>query len=132
MTERLCLDVILGRTGRVCEGCRRHVWTDKAHRLARSQGGPWRPDNVLGLCALCHRWAHANPHAAQRAGWIVQPGADPAQVPAFLVSASVWPGWYLLGVDGCHRPADPAPVPPLPPHFPRALVPAPPMPVEWA
>lgn len=127
--EALCLAVILGRTGRVCEGCRSATWTDKAHRVAASAGGRWQPANVLGLCRRCHGWAHANPLDAKAAGWILTSGADPELAPVFLASASLTPGWYWLNEHG--EPydygwmEDGAPGPPaaLPPHFPRGLLP---------
>lgn len=128
--EALCLAVILGRTGRVCEGCRSQRWTDKAHRVAASAGGRWQPANVLGLCRACHGWAHANPTAAQGAGWMLPGGATPELVPVFLVSATLTPGWYWLNERG--EPYNYGSTPPiadwcapasLPPHFPRELLP---------
>lgn len=121
--EALCRSVILGRTGRVCEGCRSAAWTDKAHRVAASAGGRWQPANVLGLCRACHGWAHANPLDAMVAGWILPAGTDPTLAPVFLASASVWAGWYLLDADGSPAAVDEYGPPPLPPHFPRLLPP---------
>lgn len=126
--EALCREVILGRTGTICEGCRSAAWTDKAHRVARSAGGRWSPANVLGLCRGCHGWAHHNPTAARAAGWMLPAGADPVLEPAFLVSASLTPGWYWLSERGDPNGygwGDGFPAPPaqLPPHFPRGLLP---------
>lgn len=126
--EALCLAVILGRTGRVCEGCRSAAWTDKAHRVAASAGGRWQPANVLGLCRGCHGWAHANPAHARAAGWILPSGSDVELEPVFLASASLTPGWYWLNVDGSpngygHDDGFPGALPSLPPHFPRELLP---------
>jgi hypothetical protein len=124
--EALCRAVILGRTGTTCEGCRSAAWTDKAHRVARSAGGRWVPANVLGLCRLCHGWAHANPVAARGAGWILPAGADPVLEPVFLSSATVTPGYHWLDVDGSpHGYGDPA-LPWavfLPSHYPTGLLP---------
>lgn len=127
--EDVCRDILLGRTAGLCEGCRTTTWTDKAHRLAASQGGRWTPDNILGLCRACHAWSHAQPTDARAAGWILPSGTVPAAAPVWLVSASVWPGWYLLGVDGWHHAAEEGPPPPLPPHFPAGLLPPRPIPL---
>lgn len=134
--EAACRDAIVGRTGAVCEGCRGGDWTDKAHRVARGQGGAWSPGNVLGLCRPCHGWAHSHPHAAAVAGWIVAPWIDPAMVPAFLSSTTLTPGWYWLAEDGGPHgyggddvPA--APPPTLPPHYPRRLLLPPLIPVPF-
>jgi hypothetical protein len=125
--EALCRSVILGRTGHVCEGCRSQRWTDKAHRVAASAGGRWRPANVLGLCRACHGWAHAQPAHARAAGWMLTAGTDPELEPVFLASASLIPGWYLLDGDGspcdADTPLDRLALPQLPPHFPRELLP---------
>jgi hypothetical protein len=45
---------------------------EQVHHLA-GRGGPdpHRLANLIGLCAACHAWAHANPAAARDAGLMV-------------------------------------------------------------
>lgn len=71
---------------------------DVHHRMPRSGGRDESAANRVGLCRQCHRWAHANPRAAQDEGWVVSRSTDPAQVP---VGHFAWPaGPVLLLQDG--------------------------------
>lgn len=95
----------------LCEGCAQWPAADYAHRIARSQGGPWCPSNALALCSdlttppgvvACHPWSHSRPDEARGLGWMLRRSDDPSAVPAFLVGR----GPVLLGVDGSVTPTN--------------------------
>ncbi len=45
---------------------------EQVHHLAgRGGSDPHRLSNLIGLCAACHAWVHANPAAARDAGLMV-------------------------------------------------------------
>ncbi len=54
------------------------------HRKLRSQGGTNDPDNLLGVCVLCHHEIHAHPAVSYEHGWLVKSWDDPATVPVQL------------------------------------------------
>lgn len=60
-------------------GTSRHL--DPHHRRLKSQGGEDQPQNLIMLCRTCHDVVHANRADAEKAGLIVQAGADPLKVP---------------------------------------------------
>jgi hypothetical protein len=96
--EREARRLVAARSGGVCEGCGRVPATDYAHRIARSQGGPWDAANAVHLCHEEHMWAHAEPEAARRFGWSVRRGHD-------YRTTRVWTaahGWILLASDGTY------------------------------
>ena len=65
---------INARSGGSCDiehpGCTGR-WTERHHRLLRSQGGPDDPELILGLCSAGHRFVHANPALSYEQGWLV-------------------------------------------------------------
>lgn len=70
------------------------------HRLKRGQGGGWEPENIVAVCGSgttgCHGWIEANPKAAGRQGFHVQPWLNPADTwILYRLSA-----WALLRADG--------------------------------
>ena len=52
----------------ICEYCLSAPMTDVHHIAGRGGPDPHRLNNLVGLCAECHRWTHANPAAATEAG----------------------------------------------------------------
>jgi hypothetical protein len=67
------------------------------HRVPRGQGGRDYAENLVTLCVLCHRWAHAHPHEAREGGWLLRSMDNPGIIPVKHFS---WPlGLVLLGHD---------------------------------
>ena len=61
----------------------------------RSQGGRDYEENLITLCTGCHRWAHANPHAARAQGLLLKSTDNQNDFPLRHV---MWPaGPVLLG-----------------------------------
>jgi 5-methylcytosine-specific restriction endonuclease McrA len=56
------------RGGGVCEYCLREGMTDTHHLAGRGGDDPHRLDNLIGLCAECHRRSHAEPEWARSVG----------------------------------------------------------------
>jgi 5-methylcytosine-specific restriction endonuclease McrA len=56
------------RAGGVCEFCRGAEMTDVHHLAGRGGPDPHRLGNLIGLCAGCHRRAHAKPVWARQVG----------------------------------------------------------------
>jgi 5-methylcytosine-specific restriction endonuclease McrA len=52
----------------VCEHCLAFEMTDVHHIAGRGGPDPHRLDNLVGLCAGCHRDVHANPAWAREVG----------------------------------------------------------------
>ena len=52
----------------VCEFCRAAAMTDVHHIAGRGGPDPHRLGNLIGLCARCHRRAHAEPEWARSVG----------------------------------------------------------------
>lgn len=99
LTEQRCRDLVADRSKGMCEKCGDSRGLEKAHRLARSQGGLWLPSNILDLCHSCHRGNHASPSTAYEGGWHLKMGQTPSTEPA-LVFKSGWRDWALLHDDG--------------------------------
>lgn len=71
------------------------LYSDLHHRQRRREAGH-AVGILVGLCRNDHRWAHANPSAAKRDGYIIDPHEnDPQSVPlkSFM-------GWVLFDDDG--------------------------------
>lgn len=56
------------RGGGVCEFCVAAEMTDVHHKAGRGGPEPHRLDNLIGLCASCHRRAHGEPEWARSVG----------------------------------------------------------------
>jgi hypothetical protein len=60
------------RSEGACEGMVSKFCTRRCeqvhHKAGRRGDDPHRLDNLLGLCAPCHEWAHRNPVQAIEAG----------------------------------------------------------------
>lgn len=67
--ERSCRQVVAGRSEGMCEKCGFPGNLEKAHRIARSQGGKWEASNILDLCHGCHHGNHGSPQTAYDHGW---------------------------------------------------------------
>jgi hypothetical protein len=86
--------IVWERQDRQCARCG-NTGREIHHRQRRREAGHGL-EILVGLCGTCHRWAHANPKAAQPLGYIVPPWtADVASVPlkSFM-------GWVLFDADG--------------------------------
>ena len=66
---------VVRRSGGVCEAgsfdCTGRV-EQCHHRAGRVGADPHRLDNLLGVCAACHRLCHAEPALAFQMGWSVR------------------------------------------------------------
>lgn len=97
--ERNARKVVAARSGGLCELCLK-PGTNMHHRLNRSQGGRWTPENILHLCGSgttgCHGAVTVNVALAQSRGWSVRSTQDPAEEPVFLAGR----GWVFLLEDG--------------------------------
>lgn len=88
---------VRARDGNRCAKCGSPRDLHVHHRVLRGQGGRDDPENVITLCASCHRWCHHNPYAARELGLLLRHTEDPATVP---VKHVLWPaGPVLLGPD---------------------------------
>lgn len=65
------------RSSGICEICGAARATEVHHRKNRSQGGTWRPANLLHVCRVCHQWVTEHPTAAVAAGFSVRAADDP-------------------------------------------------------
>ena len=102
--EGVCRAIVDARSGAFCERCGEPGRLDKAHRIARSQGGRWDPVNILDMCRDCHQRNHQNPSDAYKYGWHLRSTQDPRTTPALLwVRGAV--GWFTLTSEGHRRPA---------------------------
>ena len=52
----------------MCEFCHMAAMTDVHHIAGRGGPDPHRLDNLIGLCAACHRRAHGEPEWARSVG----------------------------------------------------------------
>ena len=102
MNERKARELLYARSNRACEMCDRARATEAHHRKNRSQGGLWSPDNLLHICAACHRHIGMNPAASREQGWAVGRNFDPAQTPVWLALR----GWSYLQADGSVVPTE--------------------------
>ena len=92
------------RSGGRCEVCGGHG-SEMHHRLRRSQGGLWRPANILHLCgglAGCHEFFTVRPELAFELGVSVPRGVEPSRVAVRTYQGVIWmsdditpplPGW---------------------------------------
>jgi 5-methylcytosine-specific restriction protein A len=106
------VDLVLARSGGLCERCRSRPAEQIHHRCARQAGGsrhtPWinRPSNLAHLCGTnasrCHGYATENRGGvAYDTGWVVRRGvADQAggchSIPVVDIYGQAW----LLADDG--------------------------------
>lgn len=94
--ERNGRKIVRDRSQGRCEigiGC---VATEQHHRRNRSQGGSWKPSNLLHLCHVHHSHVTTNPQAAREQGWAVASHQDPAHTPVWLAGR----GFAFLTDDG--------------------------------
>lgn len=97
--ETECRALVSRRSGGICEICGSYPAADKAHRLARSQGGQWDAANILDACRTCHAANHANPDRAYAHHWHLCRGEGPTTTPTWLCRAGTH-CWVLLSNDG--------------------------------
>lgn len=102
MNERTCRQIVNDRANAFCERCGVHASVrglTTHHRVKRSQGGGWSPQNCVRLCghgtAGCHGWVEHNPNAAEEEGFHVRPWNDPATTPVLYRD-----DWVVLDPDG--------------------------------
>lgn len=90
MNERICRRIVNDRANACCERCGVHASVrglTTHHRVKRSQGGQWSPENCVRLCGHgttpdgCHSWVEHNPNDAEVEGFHVRPWQDPFDVP---------------------------------------------------
>lgn len=94
--ERNGRKIVRERSQGRCEigiGC---VAAEQHHRMNRSQGGSWKPSNLLHLCASHHLHITTHPQAAREQGWAVASHQDPASTPVWLAGR----GFVFLTDDG--------------------------------
>jgi hypothetical protein len=94
--ERNARKIVRERSQDHCEiglNCRA---TEVHHRMNRSQGGSWKPSNLLHLCAAHHSHVTTHPQAAREQGWAVASHQDPANTPVWLAGR----GFAFLADDG--------------------------------
>jgi len=93
-------EVVLARSGSVCEVCG-NAWAEQLHhRRPRASGGSRRvdtnsPANILALCAQCHTQVESKRSWAIVHGRLLQQHQDPAVTPVLLRH-----GWLLLHDNG--------------------------------
>jgi 5-methylcytosine-specific restriction endonuclease McrA len=107
-TQDRCRPIVYARAGlgdpqmARCEKCGSSGPLSMDHLKNRSQGGDWRPSNIVVLCGSgttgCHGWKTGNPDAAWRAGWRLLRDEEPGTRPIELHSWAHWP--VLLDDDG--------------------------------
>lgn len=98
--ERSCRQIVAGRSEGICEKCGRAGGLEKAHRIARSQGGRWDPSNVLDLCHDCHHGHHAEPQLAYDHGWHLRGHVSDTAATPVLLRKGWRVGWALLDNEG--------------------------------
>ena len=59
---------VIGRSGGICERCRREPGTELHHRVTRGRGGPHDAFVLVHLCATCH---HVHAHGQNEYPWMV-------------------------------------------------------------
>jgi hypothetical protein len=105
-TERATRLAVPGRSGGWCElGCGERA-TNMHHRKNLSQGGLWRPSNILHLSGSgttgCHGYFTHHPDEAFRLGVSVHRGDEAADIPVQTPTGLLWltddiapplPGW---------------------------------------
>lgn len=98
--ERACREVVAGRSEGICEKCGGAGGLEKAHRIARSQGGRWDASNVLDLCHLCHHGNHGQPQVAYDHGWHLRGHSEETTKRPVLLRKGWSVGWALLDDTG--------------------------------
>ena len=101
-------EIVRGRSGGLCEVCRRQG-IQTHHRQNRQSGGSHRlgaamvnkPSALVRLCLECHDWVGHNPDHAKVLGLLVPRPADPGEPPVFL-RIIFGEGWWLLDDEGCY------------------------------
>ena len=98
MNETKCRTIVSARSGGMCERCGNARAHEKHHRVNRSAGGTWTPENIGDLCPGCHQWITTHPTEAAAEGWHLRDGEDPAAV---SVVHAMLPGFRMfLTADG--------------------------------
>lgn len=101
--EALCRLLVNERAAGRCELCHR-PGESLHHRRKRSQGGLWRPSNILRLCghgtAGCHGAIEAQPTTAGVLGLTVASYLDPATVPVACHPAGLFVAEWQPRDDG--------------------------------
>lgn len=113
MNESKCRKVVSERAGDYCERCGVHSSSRGLtlhHRVKRSQGGKWEPQNCVKLCghgtAGCHGWVEHNPNDAEAQGFHVRPWNTPADIPVLRRGL-----WVQLNDGGDYTPVERVPAP---------------------
>lgn len=99
MTEARCREIVSQRSKGLCEKCGQPGRLEKAHRVARSQGGLWTPANILDLCNACHTGNHARPAFAYENGWHLRSTQAPLEERVMLRKRGE-DGWAVLDDAG--------------------------------
>lgn len=124
--------IVRERSGGWCEVCGLRRAESMSHRISKSRGGSWAPQNLIHTCGDgtrgCHGWFEANPLWAGEGGWhIRRDPRPPTEVPVYLRPALHASGWFLIRDVGgpCLVPVDPADygLPLMPAHFPPSARP---------
>lgn len=91
--------ILLDRSGGICEVCGIASATNWHHRKNRSQGGGDELSNALHLCGSgttgCHGRITEHPAESYRCGWSVRSGHDPLTTPVLRRRE-----WVLLDNEG--------------------------------
>lgn len=98
--EKACRQVVSERSEGMCEKCGRPGPLEKAHRIARSQGGRWDASNVLDLCHDCHHGNHGEPKVAYDHGWHLRGHVEDTTGARVLLRKGWSVGWALLDDQG--------------------------------
>lgn len=111
MNENKCRIVVSERSSGFCEArlVGQHAYRclgmaqTMHHRRKRSQGGEWRPSNILHVCGDgtrgCHGYIEANPAMARKYGLWLFAGQHPVSSPAKVAFRGT-SAWYLLDDEG--------------------------------
>jgi hypothetical protein len=97
-----------------CWACGIQCTPERAHVLARSQGGSDAPENFFLLCAVCHReqpdgapraaqvaWLRAREHHTQRAHPQLEAAVRECARLGGETALAVW--WHAIGAEGVQR-----------------------------
>lgn len=98
--EKACREIVAVRSEGLCEMCGRAGGLEKAHRIARSQGGRWDPSNILDLCHDCHHGNHGAPQVAYDHGWHLRGHTEDTANTRVLLRKGWSVGWALLDDKG--------------------------------
>lgn len=101
--------MLMQRSGGLCEKCGHDKATQAHHRKPRGMGGTMLTDkhqlsNLLALCTTCHTWVESERNKARMLyhGWLVDQHQDPRTVPALIHNPNYYgaPHLFLLHDDG--------------------------------